>query len=212
MLYLGLLRKISISLGCGLIRVIKSGFWLHTQNRSITRTECGSAFPADLVITWWLSKARGFRHSLAGRIRVGHSCFPWIFPILQAGNDGRLNTSFAMGEVLHRHIPRRARNPKINTIYHFSGIVISYFKFNLVYSNCFAQAFHWDFHFSSSPTKAYSKPESPACRTAGRLHESLKGLRPMLDGLSDFRWFSFVYNTHPAIAIGCSSSQSRTCS
>lgn len=30
----------------------------------------------------------------------------------------------------------------------------------------------------------------------------------MLDGYSGFRWFSFVYNTHPAIAIGCSSFQS----
>lgn len=42
----------------------------------------------------------------------------------------------------------------------------------------------------------------------GRLHESCKILWPMLDGHSDFRWFSFVFNTHPAIAIGCSSFQS----
>lgn len=181
-----------------------------TLKPEIVQGQRRSAFTADLVVIWWLSLAATCcRMRGSGKARhVGYESgilvFLGIFPSCRLERMDNFTTR----EILHRHIPRRERNPKINTKYHLYCIVISYFNFNLLYSSCFAQAVHWDFHVSSSPTKAYSKPESPACRTAGRLHESCKMLRSMLDGHSDFRWFSFVYNTHPAIAIGCSSFQS----
>lgn len=189
------------------MRVIKSGFWLHPQTRNITRTaqisfhSRPSSYMMAIACSYMLSHER-LRQNVG--YESGILVFLGIFPSCRLERMDNFTTR----EILHRHIPRRERNPKINTKYYLYCIVISYFNFNLLYSSCFAQAVHWDFHVSSSPTKAYSKPESPACRTAGRLHESCKMLRSMLDGHSDFRWFSFVYNTHPAIAIGCSSFQS----